>query len=409
MPAEIYEIVALAARFWFLFLMALIVLRSYRWYARERRQRKKRLRLLPDAGYIGEFVVLQGAGDLKEGEVLSVPFEGTLGFVRSNDLCVPVPGVATRHLWFSYDERKGLKLTALGRNDFSVDEKTIGEQPKGLCMVHGSRLYIGECELRLRMFAGYEVGMNPQRMMTAGYPPQQWQQAPQAAYTGQGAAFPGMPYGGYASGQPYGMNQQPVYPQPSIYPQQPQPMMGYGQNVPFYPQNGYPQQSGWNGQPQAYQPQWGQMQPQTGYAPRAAMSPPAQPIPPQWQPEPSVQPVEEEVITFHPLMEDEDWEEEAYEEENRFASRDQERMERYTREPQQPVPQEFYPLETGEDVWPVMPRPDEWRSEGLFDDLLDEDGTDASLPPKSAYVGRDESAWAKRRIWDKYFGGGDAP
>lgn len=397
MPAEIYEIVALAARFWFLFLMALIVLRSYRWYARERRQRKKRLRLLPDAGYIGEFVVLQGAGDLKEGEVLSVPFEGTLGFVRSNDLCVPVPGVATRHLWFSYDERKGLKLTALGHNDFSVDEKTIGEEPKGLCMVHGSRLYIGECELRLRMFAGYEVGMNPQRMMTADYPPQQWQQAPQAAYTGQGAAFPGMPYGGYASGQPYGMN-----PQQPVYHQQPQPMVGYGPAMPYYPPNGYPPQVGWNQQQWQYQQNWQQ-------AAYAQPHPPAQPMPPQWQPEPSVQLVEEEVITFHPLMEDEDWEEEAYEEENRFAARDQERMERYTREPQQPAPQEFYPLETGEDAWPVMPRPDEWRSEGLFDDLLDEDGTDASLPPKSAYVGRDESAWAKRRIWDKYFGGGDAP
>ena len=400
MPAEIYEIVALAARFWFLFLMALIVLRSYRWYARERRQRKKRLRLLPDAGYIGEFVVLQGAGDLKEGEVLSVPFEGTLGFVRSNDLCVPVPGVAARHLWFSYDERKGLKLTALGRNDFSVDEKTIGEEPKGLCMVHGSRLYIGECELRLRMFAGYEVGMNSQRMMTADYPPQQWQQAPYPAYSQQGMPYPGM--SAYAPGQPYSMNpQQPVYQQP------PQPMAGYGPAMPCHPPQGYPPQAGWNQQQWPYPQGWpGTVQME---APYAQPQPTARPAPPQWQPEPSVQPAEEEAVIFHPLMEDEDWEEEAYEEENRFAAPYQERMEQYTREPQQPAPQEFYPLETGEDIWPVMPRPDEWRSEGLFDDLLDEDGTDASLPPKSAYVGRDESAWAKRRIWDKYFGGGDAP
>ena len=127
MPVEIYEIVALAARFWFLFLMVLIVWRSYRWYARERRQRKKRLRLLPDAGYIGEFVVMQGAGDLERGQVLSVPFEGTLGYVRSNDLCIPVPGVASRHLWFSYDDRRGLVMTPVGKNDFSVDQIPMAE------------------------------------------------------------------------------------------------------------------------------------------------------------------------------------------------------------------------------------------------------------------------------------------
>lgn len=399
MPAEIYEIVALAARFWFLFLMALIVMRSYRWYVRERHQRKKRLRLLPDAGYIGEFVVLQGAGDLKEGEVLSVPFEGTLGFVRSNDLCVPVPGVATRHLWFSYDERKGLKLTALGRNDFSVDEKTIGEQPKGLCMVHGSRLYIGECELRLRMFAGYEVGMKLQPA-AARMAQDEWNPQPQAAWTGQGCS--GMPYGGYAPVQPYGMqgySQQQVYPQQPLYPQQQQPMAGYGQTAAFYPQNGYPPQGGWSGQP--YQPQWEQMQaqPMAGYAPSQQMTPPVQ-MQNRWQQEAPAR-VEEEEPVFHPLMEDEEWDE---------AFVEYESIRPETQPVQQPVqPQTFYPLEGGEEEWPVMPRPDEWRSEGLFDDLLDEDGTDASLPPKSAYVGQDESAWAKRRIWDKYFGGGDAP
>ena len=61
LPAEVYELVAQAARYWFLFLMAIIVWRSYRWYRRDRRQAKKRLRLLPDAGYVGEMVVLEGA------------------------------------------------------------------------------------------------------------------------------------------------------------------------------------------------------------------------------------------------------------------------------------------------------------------------------------------------------------
>ncbi len=279
MPAEIYEIVALAARFWFLFLMALIVWRSYRWYAKERRQRKKRLRILPDAGFIGELVVTKGAGDLAEGAVLSVPFEGTLGFVRSNDICVPAPNVARRHLWFSYDAKAGLVLTALGHNDFSVDERTIGQDPGGLCMQHGSRLYIGEAELRLRMFAGYEVGMVMGPSGRNAPPPQD----PQAAWdafidqlgnqqTIQPQAFmpyaPWQNYGVPPVQNPAGMYAPPAYPYAA---QQPQPM--WAQEAPM-PQ---PQ---WQ-QPPAQQPQWAAPAPEA--QPQFAPAPERQPEPsPQW-------------------------------------------------------------------------------------------------------------------------------
>ena len=59
-PAEVYELIAQAARYWFLLLMAIIVWRSFRWYRRDRRQAKKRLKLLPDAGFVGEMVVIEG-------------------------------------------------------------------------------------------------------------------------------------------------------------------------------------------------------------------------------------------------------------------------------------------------------------------------------------------------------------
>ena len=64
MPTAVYEIVAQGARYWFLFLMALIVWRSFRWYRKDRRQYKKRLRLLPDAGYVGELVTIRGNDQL---------------------------------------------------------------------------------------------------------------------------------------------------------------------------------------------------------------------------------------------------------------------------------------------------------------------------------------------------------
>ena len=47
--------------------------------------------------------------------------------------------------------------------------------------------------------------------------------------------------------------------------------------------------------------------------------------------------------------------------------------------------------------WPYAPNP--WAD--------DEDMTDAAASlPRSAYVGHDEAAEAKRKFWDRYFGGG---
>jgi len=60
----------------------------------------------------------------------------------------------------------------------------------------------------------------------------------------------------------------------------------------------------------------------------------------------------------------------------------------------------FYPPEMD-----VEPEPD--MEDWVLD--ADEDMTDAAAPPKSAYVGHDEAARAKREVWDKYFGGGAKP
>ncbi|MBE5794363.1 MAG: hypothetical protein E7323_06745 [Clostridiales bacterium] len=505
MPVEIYEIVALAARFWFLFLMFMIVWRSYRWYARERSQRKKRLRLLPDAGYIGELVVMQGAGDLEKGQVLSVPFEGTLGFVRSNDLCIPAPGVASRHLWFSYDERQGLVMIPVGRNDFSVDEITIGESPEGLCMAHGSRLYIGECELRLRMFAGYEVDrvMSPPSIRHAGHAQTGWEN-PEEETAGLDAYTTFVPGELYGAGDPavaYG--QAVAGGVQDRYAQREEPDEESDYDEPYEePDFELPQEDEWAEEPSGYARSEPPAQesvpdplaedgfaelvdiettaegdlfarPMTSFA-GGAHNPYARPVQPAAQ--------EPEEMVFHPLLDDEDWDMDLDDmeapaqplEENRFAAayrnRTVQAAARQAKEtarqkadaapeqrpavpglsvaselpaqPSQPrmtpptlsagphmsrpgaltkprplaakssqgVGQPLHPAgNPADEAWPVVPRPDSWRSEGLFDDLVDEDGTDASAPPKSAYVGRDEAEWAKRKVWDKYFGGGDAP
>ena len=52
-----------------------------------------------------------------------------------------------------------------------------------------------------------------------------------------------------------------------------------------------------------------------------------------------------------------------------------------------------------EDDWGDEPESYDWSP-------YDEDMTDAVAPPKSAYVGHDESEIMKKHVWDKYFGGG---
>lgn len=156
MPDEIYEIIALAARYWFLFLMVLIAWRSYRWYARDRKKFKKRLKLLPDAGFIGELVVVRGDEIIKKGTCLPVSREGVLGYLRSNDVCVPMDGIANRHLWFSFDDTDGLRVEPFrGRKIVADGKELIGSRMRAF-LSHGSTLAVGQAKMRLRMFSGFE-------------------------------------------------------------------------------------------------------------------------------------------------------------------------------------------------------------------------------------------------------------
>ena len=156
MSEAVYEVVAQAARYWFLLLMALIVWRSYRWYHKDRKQRKKRLRLLPDAGYVGELVVLEGSGELPAGRVLPVSSEGMLGCLRGCDLYVPVRGVGKKHLWYSFDDENGLLVEPCRGRRVLVDGMPLEAGHRRTYLAHGSRLQLGEAVLRLRLFAGFE-------------------------------------------------------------------------------------------------------------------------------------------------------------------------------------------------------------------------------------------------------------
>jgi hypothetical protein len=186
-PTQAYEIVALGARYWFAFLGVVIVWRSYMWLRKDAKIRRKRLRQLPDAGLVGELVVLAGSDALPPGTVIPLPREGTLGSLRSCDVSIPCPGVANRHGDFRFENGVGLIVTPAPQLSIVVDGQEPAPDQREWVMHHGSRLVIGDALLRMRLFMGLETARTAsfqQEPADEELPPemaavqQEWQEEP---------------------------------------------------------------------------------------------------------------------------------------------------------------------------------------------------------------------------------------
>ena len=157
--AKVYEVLALAMRYFFMLLGVMIVWRSFSWLRKDRRLKHRRLKQLPDAGTIGIFTVLEGSKQLKAGEAIPVPHEGTLGYLRTCDVVVPVDDVATLHLDFTFVDGKGLYIYPFRGCEATVDgvPLTSRRESQRHPMQHGSILQIGQAVLQLGVFAGLNV------------------------------------------------------------------------------------------------------------------------------------------------------------------------------------------------------------------------------------------------------------
>ena len=158
MPEGAFSSLSLVMRYIFVVLCVLIVFSSFLWLMRDRRRRHQRVRHLPDAGMIGEFVMLSMGedGDYAEGDVLPVPWEGCLGSSPSCDVVLKGPGIAPVHLYFSFHRKSGLQLEMAGKKCICYadgEEQTYHMRKPG-SLLHGSVLQAGDYVLRLRLFAG---------------------------------------------------------------------------------------------------------------------------------------------------------------------------------------------------------------------------------------------------------------
>jgi len=156
---KVYEVLSLAMRYVFTLIGVMIVWRSFSWLRKDRKRHHRRLKQLPDAGTIGIFTVEVGSKHLKPGDVIPVPHEGVLGYLRTCDVVIPVEDVATMHLDFSFVDGKGLYIYPRRGCEAVVDGMPLASRRNSQAypMQHGSILEIGQAVLRLGVFAGFDV------------------------------------------------------------------------------------------------------------------------------------------------------------------------------------------------------------------------------------------------------------
>lgn len=147
MESHAYQLIALGARYLFVFLAFLIVFRAGLSLLSEHRKRKKILRNLPDAGMVGE------VRDIDNDRAYPLPREGVMGSGHGCD--IRLRGLRRRHVNFAFVEGKGLLLTPChGRSEVQLNHAPIG---KGGYALHGAIMHVGGYTLRIRLFAGLNV------------------------------------------------------------------------------------------------------------------------------------------------------------------------------------------------------------------------------------------------------------
>jgi len=143
-----YELLALAMRYVFVLIGALMLWRAFRWMRRDARQYQRDMRTLPDAGLVGEMV------DLQTGRAQPLPREGTIGSSRECDIRIKGTGVLRNHALFAFEEGKGLRVTP----QRGAQVLLSGTPVKGYAhALHGTQLQLGDAVLRVRLFAGLDV------------------------------------------------------------------------------------------------------------------------------------------------------------------------------------------------------------------------------------------------------------
>ena len=153
MNGQLYELAALAGRYVFAALMALIVLRAGRITLVDARRAAALRRMSPETGVVGELLVTAGGQKAKTGMRYPVIREGMIGSSRRADVRVRHGSVRRRHAYFQLTEA-GLAVRSHARAPLRAGD---GTPVKSLLLEDGDALIVGEVTLLLVLNAAPEA------------------------------------------------------------------------------------------------------------------------------------------------------------------------------------------------------------------------------------------------------------
>lgn len=151
MSGDLYELVALAMRYFFAAIMVLIVARAWKISVVDSRRAKELRRLAPETGFCGELLVVTGDGRrAREGMRYPVIREGLVGSSRKADVRVRSASVRRVHASFERTQ-SGLRVRALGRARMYDG---AGALRREAVLGDGDRVTFGKVELMLVLTDG---------------------------------------------------------------------------------------------------------------------------------------------------------------------------------------------------------------------------------------------------------------
>ena len=153
MSESAYELLALAARYWFVFLMLLVVLHGWRSCVTANRRSKLLRSMTGDASCVGELLVVRAQGHARLlDKRFAVPAEGVLGRARVADVRINHRAIERRHLWLRYTDGY-LTLRPLGKAGFSAPRTPDGR----FILCDGDQLEIGPLTFMLVLYDPQEA------------------------------------------------------------------------------------------------------------------------------------------------------------------------------------------------------------------------------------------------------------
>ena len=145
MSQNVYELIALAARYFFAALMVLIVLRAWRLTIVDSRRAQTLRRLSPETGLSGELIVMEGDQQARRGMRYPVIREGMIGSARRADIRIRHSSVRRRHAWFQLTD-EGLSIRA---HAGAPMRDRRGKPVKEIVLKDGGVISIGRVRLML--------------------------------------------------------------------------------------------------------------------------------------------------------------------------------------------------------------------------------------------------------------------